>query len=789
MTDEFEKAPQSRGDSTLPESAVPGGWVGRLFFWWADHPFAQAFVLVAVSSLAMVGYVQPSLVRDYFVSSDTDEASKPTRPRRRESANQQRGSGTAANVQPFQIAGGDCVLVAEVINSDDGDFFTAPAITAMRKVADEIEALPQVASVMWLDNVPSFNLFGFGGAALPSSNGSPRQFETTRKTVLENPLAVGQLISPDGKTLLMHLRLDWFFVTTDEAATTDLRETAEAIAKQVPGVDLRFRVTGQVPLHLMTANSHLSNAVQYQTIGYSIMLLSALFLFRGVSAVIIVAIAPAVGVFWTMGMLRFFDLQDNPFNDIIVPVLISLVGLTDAVHLMVEIRNQRAKGLDTKHAARIGIARVGLACVLTSFTTAIGFVSLSFAHHEIVKNFGWCCVLGVAMTLISVLTVIPLGCRSPLGRRLHIGLGKSLVDGQLRRIGPLVDWVLRHDRAVAWFAIASTALLAIVSLNLKPDEKRYSGMSESGEAAIALRHLDQSLGGLEFGFVAVDWNDDASEGELLTVLNEVDELLRVEPLIGHPLGLRELLASLPGEGDPQERMSLLELLPPSLKRAFYVPENRFASVQFRVQDLGIAAYGDTFGRVESGLAEIIGRHPNFALSLEGDAPWRWRHIFRIVTDLATSLGTASIVIWLILTFVYRSIRIGLISIVPNLFPLVATGAMLVCWGQHLEMVTVCVFTICVGIAVDDTIHFLTRYKEELHAGGEHADVIRRAFTGVGSALLMTTIVLVAGMMSAVVGDARDARLFGIMGSLTLATALFADILLLPAMLSRFARKS
>jgi predicted RND superfamily exporter protein len=113
--------------------------------------------------------------------------------------------------------------------------------------------------------------------------------------------------------------------------------------------------------------------------------------------------------------------------------------------------------------------------------------------------------------------------------------------------------------------------------------------------------------------------------------------------------------------------------------------------------------------------------------------------------------------------------------------------MLVLSGQHLEMVTVCVFTICIGIAVDDTIHFLTRYQDESQLGGDQADVIRRAFTGVGSALLMTTIVLVAGLGSAVVGDSRDARIFGMMGCLTLTTALFADILLLPAMLSRFAR--
>jgi len=225
-------------------------------------------------------------------------------------------------------------------------------------------------------------------------------------------------------------------------------------------------------------------------------------------------------------------------------------------------------GLETHEASRRGVARVGIACALTSVTTTIAFASLAWAHHQVVRDFGWCCVLGVGLTFTSVLTVVPLACRSPLGWRLHIGLGKSLVDGHLRRIGPLVAWTLRHDRAVAWLAIATTLVLAGICTWLPPDEKLYSGLSESGEAAKALRHLDRSLGGLEFGYVSLSWTADDNEGEKLEVLLEVDQVLGQEPLIGCPIGVHDLLAVLPGEGPTAERITLLELLPASLKRAF-----------------------------------------------------------------------------------------------------------------------------------------------------------------------------------------------------------------------------
>ncbi|TWT98599.1 efflux RND transporter permease subunit [Stieleria varia] len=770
----------------------------RWFYWWADHTWVQLSVFVVLSTLALIGYFRPSLIRDLFLAPDQQQEHRyyiDAGGRSRlnvtlaSNATQSIPARPRPYVEPFRVSGGDCVLVATIPDDNELGFFNKENLQAIYSVADRLQELPQVHRVMWLDNIPGFNLFGLTGTLVPSPNASPRQLAEARKQVLDNPLAVGQLISADGKTLLMHVTIDWFFVDSDDAVTVALRQCAEQATAEVPGANIRYQVTGQVPLHLMVASNHVTDSVKYQLIGYSIMMVSAIVLFRGFAAVIIVALAPAVGVFWTMGMLHFFDLQDNPFNDIIVPVLISLVGLTDSVHLMVEIRHQRSTGLPTRQAARVGIARVGMACFLTSATTAIGFISLWWAHHVIVRDFGMCCVVGVVMTFVSVLTVTPLGCRSPLGRRLHIGMGKSLIDGQLRRIGPLVQWILRHDRKVSLAAILSTIVLVVIALQLTPDEKRYSGLSESGEAAIALRHLDRSLGGLDFGTVNVSWNKRSTEADVLQVLDRVGKILKDEPLIGNPLGMRQILDALPGSGDAAERMSLLDLLPPSLKRAFYDPEGRHAVVQFRIQDLGIAAYSDTFSRIEKELERVTNDYPGFGIALDGNAVWRWRNVFQIVTDLATSLGTASIVIWLVLTLVYRSLRIGLISIIPNVFPLAATGAMLVLTGQHLEMVTVCVFTICIGIAVDDTIHFLTRYQEEMRKGGDHQEVIRRAFTGVGSALLMTTIVLVAGMGSAIVGDSRDARLFGIMGCLTLTTALFADVILLPAMLSRFAKKN
>ena len=123
-----------------------------------------------------------------------------------------------------------------------------------------------------------------------------------------------------------------------------------------------------------------------------------------------------------------------------------------------------------------------------------------------------------------------------------------------------------------------------------------------------------------------------------------------------------------------------------------------------------------------------------------------------------------------------------------MFPLVLTGAYLALTGYNLEIVMVCNFTVCLGIAVDDTIHFLTRYQEENAKTDDQDEAIRKAFTGVGTALIMTTTVLIAGFSTVMLSESRDHKIFATMGVLTIASALFGDLVFLPALLGRFARR-
>ncbi len=311
---------------------------------------------------------------------------------------------------------------------------------------------------------------------------------------------------------------------------------------------------------------------------------------------------------------------------------------------------------------------MGAACLLTLFTTSLGFASLGWAHHQIVREFGWCCVLGIGILFIAVVGVIPLLTASRFGRNLHIGHDRSIVDRNLNKISFAIDFVIRHAR-VSYLGIALTLGLAATALCLRPDDRLANALPAGSEPQRAMEHLDNVLGGLQMSEVRVTWNESVptDDPEIFKIVSDIQSLLEAQPLIGNPLSITRLIAALPGDGPVLERISTLELLPPPLKNNYYEPEDRLARLTFRVQDRGIAAYGPVFTLLEQELAKMQTQHPKFELELSGRAVSRWRNLYQIVVDLGGSLGGEAIIILVLLGIAYRSIRLGLIALYQTFF--------------------------------------------------------------------------------------------------------------------------
>ena len=653
-----------------------------------------------------------------------------------------------------------------------------------RRAVRAVERLPYVAAVDWIGKTPVVNSFGLADPLFPRDDDPPGRLAAMKERALEHPLAAGQQISEDGKALLVRIRYDWLDVGGDDDAAARVIREAQQAADQQPHA-LTLGLTGRAPLFLAQHTALKRNQLRFQIIGYALSFVTGAFLFRGVIPVLIVACAPCLGVFWTIGLLRLFGQETNPLTDAILPVLLSMVGMSDGIHLMMHIRQGRAQGRDPIDAAATSIREVGLACALTSLTTAIGFGSLLVAHSEFVRSFGRSCAIGVMITFFAVIFVIPLFSSTRWGWKLAAQSDHDLIGNQLRRFQRPFDWVLEHAPAVALFAVVLTGALTWVAFRLRPDDRLAYGIPGSSTAYQTLAECDRRFGGIEPVRLVVQWDASVPEDSprILEAVQDAEALLRQARDFGRPLSIADVLAVFPGDPhDPAGHMRFLDLLPLELRDAFYDREGRRTIINTRVQDLGIARYQPVFRDLRGQLDQLMLKHPDMQFRLTGDAVIRGKRLYQIVIDLTNSLGTAAVIILLVVGLAYRSLRIGLAAMIPNLFPLVVTAALLVWTGHALEIASVCAFTVCLGIAVDDTIHFLTRLEQERRAGAPLKEALHQTFVGVGSALITTTLILVLGFATVMTSDLPSHRTFAGMACATIAAALIGDLVFLPAML-------
>lgn len=683
--------------------------------------------------------------------------------------------------------GSDDTECGIVIESDS--LFAPRTVAAWRSIIDGLDAIKEVERIRSIDSVI---VFGEGGARpIIPANGAPEaDFAAAALEAAQHPMVAGQLLSKDGRTMLMLVHLSSITTSVDGAAPV-----IEAIYEVLDAEngDFAASVTGLPALRVEIIQTIQREQVIFFAIGAALSTLVCGLLFRRLAAVAIVSIAPIVGAVWALGVLGLAGEKLNVINSVL-PTLVLVIGFTDCVHLMVDVRHSRAMGLPEREASRSAVRHLGLACALTSVTTAIGFGSLAVAKIDIIQRFGVACAVGTLCTFAAVITILPLLASTKFGRR--VGPTQEEQDARPpRSFSRVTEAVVGRPRLFALLGVALTTAAIIIAARLRPDVTFFESLPDESRSGAALAHVDDSFGGILFVHAQIEWPEsmEAYSPELLAVINEVHAAYDSEAEIAAPISIRNLLLAMPGGEDADAdsltaQAALLRRAPPSVQSLisrFVNVEKRRTLVSGHLRDSGAAAHKVSFASMRTKLADIHNAHPDFKLRLVGTTVVAARNLTTMIGDLARSLAIAALVIFGVMAVVFRSLRLGLISVIPNVFPLVVAGAVLVAIGKPLQLTSVIVFTVCLGIAVDDTIHFISRFKRELAVDGDTKEAIRRSFRVVGQALLLTTAVLLAGFAPLMLSEIPALRNFSMLTCIALGSALLGDLVILPALLLLF----
>ena len=681
---------------------------------------------------------------------------------------------------------------------EGGSLFNARHLTAIDDLTERLWSFQRVIRVDSLTNFQHTEADGDDLTVYPLFENpaglDQAEIERRRGIALNEVSLVNSVVSPDGSATLINARLEMPQGSSAErgAATvaimTEARQIRDAFEAEYPALEV----------HLMGVPA-IDQAFHEQTVEdmttlvpamFAVIVILAAFLLRSLVAMLAVVAIIALTLPAAMGTVGWLGFALNQIN-VVTPTIVMTLCICDAIHILVSYRQLMRRGTPQDRAMHKAVAINLQPVFLTSVTTAIGFLCLNFSDSPPFRELGTFVAIGVMYAWLFSMTALP-----ALLRFIHVP--PAAAHGRYG-LDSLADFVIGQRRPLFWGGLALAALIMAFAPRNELTDSTYQYFDPGTPIRDAADFLENRLTGFDTVAFSLPAGEQGgiTDPAYLKQLDAFADWAKAQPHVTHVSSFSQVIKRLNRDmhgGDPDDYripdqrdlvaqyLLLYELSLPfgldlNTQLNFDKSATRFAVTLRHVKAKQIVAF-------EHAARQWLETHAP-ALATEGSSvSVMFAHIGQnnIYSMLLGSL-VALIGISLTLMLALRSWRLGLLSLVPNAFPaLLAFGL----WGAFVAEVNLAVaaiFSITLGIVVDDTVHFLSKYlraRREFHDSAETA--VRYAFGTVGPALMVTTGILALGFMTLALSDFKVNALTGLLTAITISIALVYDLLFLPAVL-------
>ncbi len=634
------------------------------------------------------------------------------------------------------------------------------------------------------------------------------------------PLLNDLLISSDRTLLLTAVALDPEF--RGVAKITPPVTAIEQLLASLPYPEnTRSHLSGVPPIRVDIIRALQADQYVMVPICATLFLIISVVMFRSmlVTAISLMSVLMAVGT--AVGLMGWMG---QPFNLLsnVVPPLALIIAAANSVHIVKRFQSLLFESSEPTLKITIQVmSEMSVTCFLTLATTAIGFGSLLLARSVLLQSLATQAVLAMFCCYVSLIVVMTSGLalcgdrlsRSKFGRKYDGTLEaerQSSNDASeritnihessiLHRLATrFTDLITRQARLVAFIHIGFAALALAWVSDMRVNSLMFETYDPQNPVMQTIQLLDKKLSGIVSLEVQLRGNQasDFFRPDVIAGLQQIRRKAESDSRITFYRDYSQILAAFDSRllsGNSSTADSALRRIHrvtqkvdvSEVTRDFLSSKEPVARVMMRVHDIGSAGLKTLITDVEHWMQQDLPQDIGYTVT--GDAALHAICMDVFVRDLFVSLIAASGVIFALIAVLFRSLRTGLIATVPNLFPLIITIGWMKVRGFELNAGNVIVFAIGLGIAVDDTIHFLARYRLEMLRHSDQLAAVRATMQSCGQAIILTTILIVCGISVLAFSDFVPTRRFAELTAVTMLAALPGDLVLLPCLLVLFKR--
>ena len=689
-----------------------------------------------------------------------------------------------------------------VVGVEDSSFFSAQNFSKWRKLEESLRSIDGVEYVFSISDIVSLerdteNRVLTFNKVFEGDNFTQLDLDSLKNIAFSLPFYDDLLFNKESDIYLMMLTIRYDMVSTPARIPfmETLIDTCKVYEIQT-GNELRY--SGLPYMRTVVGVMIKSEMFMFIFLAVIITALLLYFLFKSFRIVLFSLLVVAVSVFWGLGIMALLNYQITLLTAVIPPLII-VIGVPNCIYLLNKYHHEFSLHGNKVKALQRVIQKIGSATFLTNLTTAAGFGTFMFTSIRILQEFGLVAAIGVmGVFLVSILLIPSIFSFLPPPEPRHL---QHLDSIRVKNTITRVVLTTLYERKLVFaltFILVAIGLFGIT----KVQSKGYmvDDIPKNHPVYIDLKYFEKNFSGVMPLEIIVDSErpKGVMQESLLSQINRLQQKLKDYPELSRPISIVEA-AKFARQGYYNGNPSHYRL-PVGPERAFimaYLPKNmgdnpllnRFVDstgsvtrILYNAADVGSIKINELKTKIRADVDSIFVNNSN-RVSITGGSIIAAKGNNYLVRSLFVSLVAAIAIISVFMAWMFRRARMVLLSILPNLIPLLLTAAAMGFIGIPLKPSTVIVFSIAFGISVDNSIHFLAKYRQELiRTKNNYKAAVVCAIRETGVSMIYTSVVLFFGFGIFAASKFGGTISLGILVSLTLLVALFSNLVLLPSVL-------
>ena len=597
---------------------------------------------------------------------------------------------------------------------------------------------------------------------------------------IANTLDQKHFLSKDQKTTILQIELQ-SIENIDEERNEILKDVKDVLDKHFQPLNKKYHLAGIGVVYNTLNQISLKDSNLFISLSYLLIFLILSLFIRRIKYILLAFFIILYSVIFTMGLFSFAGKSINMVT-LVLPTLIMMFGVADVIHIVNHYFRDAGKfsNLPKKELIIKSISSITLPCFLTSLTTGVGFASLIITKMQVIRDLGIFASIGIMLAFFLSIIISSIAFSF-----FAVPSSQKIGKRDSKFLYSITEFIFSKKKIILVSSLFVFVVFLLGVFKVRVDTYSIQFLKPNHPVRQDSDFIETNFGfytPIEFTLKA---EDDLLSPQNLGKVAKFQKIIEEDSLVEGACSVIDFLPNLAVLESKEQVLEIFQHIPEEDLRRFVNSDYSVLRITGRVKMLSARGFKEIIDRVMKKKDDLFDKEIH--VQANGYLPLYVKMMEYIMKTQVGSFSLAFLIVFIIIAFYAGSVRLGLFAVLPNLFPLAVTLGIMGWLGIRLDIATVTITAIAIGVVVDDTMHFLYKFKRE-SSESNIENALRTTIQEVGWPIISTSVILILGFAVLALAQVNSIRYFGILSVIVIVSALFGDLFILPSLIFTLRKK-